>query len=101
MPVVATTAQGLSPAARSRAMAASKASGRMPKSRIVFDQTHIVAAESGQQRSLVHRAVALRRSVYHQRLLLGLQSSAAEAVVGGAFSRAHSSATSVQVDAVS
>ena len=55
---------------------------------VVFHHAQILAPESGQQRRLLHRAMTLRRRVDDLRLLLGLQSAAAQTIAGASFARA-------------
>ena len=88
VPQVATMAQGSRPAARSSTMAAASASARMSKLLIHRNHAQVLAAEPGEQRGLLHRAVRLRGHVHHQRPLLALQAAARGGVVGGALARA-------------
>ncbi len=52
------------------------------------DQADVVAAETGQQCGLVHRAVGMGADIDDQRPGLGLQAAAYQCVVAGAFPRA-------------
>ena len=62
--------------------------GAQGEVRVVGDVADVVAAEAGEQRRLIHRAVAVRRGVDHQRLRFGLQAAAAQSEIGGALAGA-------------
>ena len=74
-------AQGLRPAGEVLA------DGRLQRVRakrevlVVGDVADVLAAEAGEQRGLIHRAVAVRRGVDHERRGLRLQAAAAESEI--------------------
>ena len=88
VPVVPTMAHGLRPAARSARMACFQCVGAKCEVFVVGDVADVIAAEAGQQRRLIHRAVAVRRGVDHQRLRFRLQSAAIQPEIGGALAGA-------------
>ena len=80
MPVVATTAHGARPA---REVGVDRRVERVGPHRVAAsscgDRADVLAAEAGEQRRLVDRAVAVRRGVDDERLRLRLQAAAASA----------------------
>ena len=63
VPAVAHTKNGTSPAARSAAIIAASASGRMRERRVVGDDAHPVGADAGDAQALLDAGVGLRRGV--------------------------------------
>ena len=63
VPAVAHTKKGRRPAARSSAMAASSASGRMANAVVVGDDVQVVGADAGDAHALLDRRVGLRGRV--------------------------------------
>ena len=88
VPVVATTAQGTRPACAIRGNGLARARRPHRPIRVERIQPQMVAAEAGEQRGLLDRAVAVRRRVDDERRGSGLQPASREAVVGRALARA-------------
>ena len=79
VPVVATTAQGFRPAARSAATSVGERIGTHCEGIIIWHDADVLAAEAREQCGLLDRAVALRRRVDRQRFRLAPASRLARA----------------------
>ncbi len=88
VPVVPTMAQGLRPGGEIGADGLFESVGAEGEALVVGDVADVVAAVAGEQRGLIHGAVAVRRGVDHKGLRLGLQSAAVQAEIGGALAGA-------------
>ncbi len=86
--MVPTIAHGCAPRIEIGADRLFQGIGAQCKMFVVGDVTDVVAAESGQQRRLIHRTVAVRRRIDHQRSCFRLQSAAIQAEIGGALASA-------------
>ena len=88
VPVVATTAHGHAAGGAVLGDGRRQRVGAHRVVRVARRRADVLAAEAGQQRRLVHGAVAVGGGVDDQRLRLGLQPAARERVAGGPFARA-------------